>query len=206
MGILALYQKDYAGAEKLFGEMYNANAGDFFASNNLALALIEAEPVDDTEKGKADAKAKHDRAVGLAEVNVRAFPRSADAIATLGWIYFKQNRLDEAQQALSQAIQGTNGQATPSTAYYLANVFTKRNRLDDAVKVLVQALQFQGPFPYRKEAELMLKRYRPDMDLDELKPKPAEKADKSNKDKTSATKASDGSKKTEPAKKSAPPK
>jgi tetratricopeptide (TPR) repeat protein len=173
IGVLALYQKNWTEAERIFSEMYTKSPADFFASNNLALALIEA-PGD-----SADAKAKHDRAVGIAEVNVRSFPKSADAISTLGWIYYKQKRLDEAEQALKTAVQGAQGQATPSTAYYLANVFVARNQLDNAVKVLQQALQFNGPFPYRVEAEQMLKRFRPDIDLDSLRPKATHVSDTS---------------------------
>ncbi len=170
IGVLALYQKNYTDAERIFSEMYTKKPDDFFASNNLALALIEAPG-----EG-ADSKAKHDRAVSLAEVNVRAFPKSADAISTLGWVYFKQKRLDEAEQALKTAVSGANNQATPSTAYYLANVFVARNQLDNAVKVLQQALQFSGPFPYRVEAEQMLKRFRPDINLESLRPGNKEQA------------------------------
>jgi lipopolysaccharide biosynthesis regulator YciM len=158
-GLIALYQKNYPEAERLFSEMYNKNPADFGASNSLALALIE-------DNGK-DATAKHDRAVSIAEVNARANPRSVEAAATLGWIYFKQKRMAEAEQALKAAL--SVGQASSDTAYYYANVLIAANRFDDAIKVLQQALAVTGPFAHRRDAEELLHRYRPDIDIQSLK-------------------------------------
>ncbi|HWB01179.1 MAG TPA: CDC27 family protein [Pirellulales bacterium] len=159
-GLVALYQGNYSEAERLFADMYNRNPADFFASNNLALALIEAKGTDE--------KAKHDRAVSIAEVNARANPRSVEAAATLGWIYYKMGRSAEAEQALRAAI--SVGQASSDTAYYLANVLIQQNRFDEAIKVLQQAIGVNGPFAHRKDAEDLLKRYRPDIDISKLKP------------------------------------
>lgn len=140
--LLKLLQHDYDGAAKELEILYQENPSDFFASNNLVLALIEAK--DET---------KWDRAQQLAEVNARQYPKNADALATVGWVYFKRGRFQEAAQILQAAVQ--NNQASLDTAFYLAKVLQKMGNLNDAVRILSQAVGNNGPFMHRKEAEDM---------------------------------------------------
>jgi tetratricopeptide (TPR) repeat protein len=139
-GLLARYEKDYATAEKLFDLAYRESPADLFASNQLALVLAES----------AETK-QQERAVQLAEVNARQYPRSGDALATLGWVYFKANRMDDAEKALTASVSG--GQASADTAYYLAKVLSQRGKADDAKKLLKQAVESTGVFVNRKAAE-----------------------------------------------------
>lgn len=68
------------------------------------------------------------RALQLAEINARQYPRLAEALATLGWVYFKFGRLAEAEQALQTAT--SSGQSSSETAYYLARVLDARGQRD----------------------------------------------------------------------------
>ena len=102
-GIIALFSKDYAGAEKFFEAAHLQNPQDFAASNNLALALIEQ-----TDENKRR------QAMAYAENNVKQFPKSADAYSTYGWVLYKLGRLKDAEASLrrsisSGAVQRRNG-------------------------------------------------------------------------------------------------
>jgi tetratricopeptide (TPR) repeat protein len=141
-GLIARIQKDMATAEKIFRRISNDAPADFFATNHLALVL--ADQTDEVQRG---------RAVQLAEGNAARYQRSAEALATLGYVYFRANKVDDALKALEAAIKGAQGQMSPDTAYYLALCWNDKERYDDAKKVLKGALEAKGLFVYRKEAK-----------------------------------------------------
>lgn len=145
--VIAMNQKDFKAAEEGFRDLYQKSPSNFFASNGLALALVGG--------GK---KAQLREATELAEMNARAFgQKSAEAWATLGWVYFNDDRINEAAQVLQQAVQGAQGQASPDTAYYLAQVMAATGKLNEAVQLLQGAVGSQGNFNYREEAKEWLK-------------------------------------------------
>ena len=140
-GLLARYTKDYESAAKIFEELSREEPGNFFSSNHLALAYAELPD-------------KRQRAVQLAEVNVRQYPRMLEALATLGWAYFKSGRLDEADKALTASASG--GQISSDTAYYLARVMKDKGRIGTAKDLLTKALETDGPFVNRSRAKELL--------------------------------------------------
>jgi len=143
-GVVALHLKDYAKASECFQKILDETPSNFAASNNLALALIEQ---DDTAKKKA---------LEYAEMNARQFPNQAEAFSTLGWVYYKLGRLDQAEAALRKAISG--GQMSPDTAYYIARVSTDRDRKDEARQLLESALKSPTPFSMRSDAKELLEK------------------------------------------------
>src|SRR5262249_14346066 len=143
-GLLARHLKDHATAEKIFEALHREAPADFFASNQLALVLIEQ---------KKD-ESKRNRALQLAEVNARQYPRNAEALATLGWVLFGAGKLDEADKVLSASISG--GQFSSDTAYYLACLLNARGKTEDIPKLLQAALDTQGAFVHRREARSWL--------------------------------------------------
>lgn len=122
-GVIAIFQKDYESAEQYFQAVLHVSPANFAASNNLALALCEQPD-----------KAKKQRALEYATVNVRQFPKQAEGYSTLGWVAYKLGRLDDAEQALRTAVSA--GTATPETAYYLARVLSDRDRKVEAKRLL----------------------------------------------------------------------
>lgn len=142
-GVIGLGLKDYASAERAFRTVLEHSPANFAASNNLALTLCESE----------DAPKKQ-QALEYATVNVRQYPRQAETFSTLGWVYYKLGRLDEAQQALSVAASA--GVLPPETAYYLARVAVDRDHKADARPLLEAALKVKGPFPRRRDAVALL--------------------------------------------------
>jgi tetratricopeptide (TPR) repeat protein len=137
-GLLARYTKDYDTAAKIFEEVVRDEPGSFFATNHLALALAELPD-------------RRGRAVQLAELNARQYPRISDALATLGWVYFKTGRVDDAERALQASA--SSGQVSSDTAYYLARLMKGRGKLAEARELLKKALESEGPFVSREDAK-----------------------------------------------------
>jgi cellulose synthase operon protein C len=138
-GLVARQLKDYAAAEAHFQLLLNESPGDFAAADQLALVLIEHPD-----------ESKRRRALELAEVNARQYSRSPEALATLGWIYYRLDRLDEAEQALQAAVSG--GQTNSETAYYLARVRAARGETTAARQLVAAALEATGRFAHRAAA------------------------------------------------------
>lgn len=137
-GLLARYLRDMPTAVRIFEEIVRDEPGNFYASNHLALACAE------TKETQA-------RAVQIAEVNARQYPRLAEALATLGWVYLRSGRIDEAERLLSASASG--GQVTSDMAYYLSRLFQERGKLKEARDLLKSALANDGPFVNRSEAQ-----------------------------------------------------
>jgi len=145
LGVIDLLLKDYAAAESQFEAALVQSPSSFAASNNLALALAEQDP------------AKQRKAVEYAEMNVRQYPKQAEAFSTLGWVYYKNGRLNEAGQALQTALSA--GQLSPDTAYYLAKVLVAGDKPEGkktAKQFLEAALKIKALFSMRKEAQALL--------------------------------------------------
>jgi tetratricopeptide (TPR) repeat protein len=144
-GLIARIQKDLALAEKIFLGISNAAPGDFFASNQLALVLA-----DQNDEGQQS------RALQIAEGNAKRYERSAEAVATFGYVLYRNRRVDDALKVLDAMIKGTGGQMSPDTAYYIALCLKDKDKADDAKKILKGASEAKGLFVYKKEAKDLL--------------------------------------------------
>ncbi len=142
-GVVALFKKDYEQAETYFQQAHLQSPGNFAASNNLALALIEQ---DDAQKRQ--------RALEYATANARQNPRATEALSTYGWVQYKLGNIDEADRVL-QGAAGT-GTLSPDTAYYLAVVSAEKGRKEQAVQLLNAGLNTTQPFSQRQEAQVLL--------------------------------------------------
>lgn len=160
-GLIARIVKNLGDAENYFRRVINQSPGDFFATNQLALVLVDQSNQNQRSRG-----------VQLAEVNARQYPRNAEALATLGYAYYRVGNLEEAGKSLQTAI--SPGQIAADTAYYLALLVNEKNKPEDAVKLLEPALQAKGMFVYRQEAQSL---------FDKLKKKEPAKDEKADKDK-----------------------
>ncbi len=138
-GLIARQLKDYAQAEGFFQALLQESPRDFQAINQLALVLVEQQD-----------KAKRDRALQLAAMSVQLYPESAEAYATLGWVYYRLGKLDAAERALQTAASG--GVMSLDTSYYLAHVLRDRGREDEAKQLLKKAVDSPGSFTFRQEA------------------------------------------------------
>lgn len=149
-GLYSRYIKDFPKAEGLFQDLVVRSPNDFFSSNQLALVLIETGKAADQERG-----------VSYAVSNAERYRQSAEAMATLGWAYFKTGKFAEAERALSLAT--SSGQASADTAFYLAKLLMhklkdikedkdKKDVVKRAIEVLDQAVKSRGVFVNYDEA------------------------------------------------------
>ncbi len=83
-GQVALWEKDWAEAEKNFQKVLDDSPMDFAANNNMALALV----------GQDD-PAKRQRALDYVQVNYNFAPTNPDSYSTLGWVYFRLGQFDK---------------------------------------------------------------------------------------------------------------
>jgi tetratricopeptide (TPR) repeat protein len=137
-GVVALYKKDYRAAELYFENAHLQSPSTFVASNNLALALCEQ-----------DAQDKKTQALEYASNNARQYADRnsrwyTEAASTLGWVLYKNGRLDDADRVLSQLAR--SGRISEDTAYYLARVAADKGRADEAKTLLEKALKSKTPF------------------------------------------------------------
>jgi tetratricopeptide (TPR) repeat protein len=147
-GLIARLNNDWSTAEADFEKAHDLSPSNFIASNNLALVLAE-----NGAKAKDDSKLK--RAKALAEVNARQYQQNAEAIATLGWVYYKMGKKDEAKQAIFAVAN--SGSVSADSAYYVAQVLSDMGEATKAQLVLAQALNNKQPFAMRSAAETLKK-------------------------------------------------
>jgi tetratricopeptide (TPR) repeat protein len=144
-GIVALFNKDYAKAEEHFQDAHLQSPSNFAAVNNLALALCE----------QRDAGKKR-KAIEYAENNLKQnqqTQQTAEAASTLGWVYYRNEMLNQADQALR--IAARSGNLSPDTAYYIAQVQADLGNKADAKTLVKAALQSSRPFSMRPEAQAL---------------------------------------------------
>jgi Tfp pilus assembly protein PilF len=149
-GYVARLRNDFATAEHYFELAHLQSPGNFDASNNLALLL--AEQTD---------KAKQDRALEFAVMNIQRFPLNGqsqaryDAMSTFGWVQYQRGFTNDAAQALQQVINANV--LTSDSRYYIAKVLlSDPKRTDDAIKELETAIESDQPFVNRKAATELL--------------------------------------------------
>jgi tetratricopeptide (TPR) repeat protein len=143
--LVALQRKDFAAAERTFQELATAAPGDAWLRNHLALVLAEQAGSDRLR-----------RALELAELSVRQNPSDAQALATLGTVYYRQHRGDEAEKVLQAVV--ASGKGNSDAAYFLARVKADRGAPDGAASLLRTALAAPGLFLFRKDAQQWLDR------------------------------------------------
>ncbi|NQU24728.1 MAG: hypothetical protein HQ567_25885 [Candidatus Nealsonbacteria bacterium] len=145
-GVVALFKKDFASAERWFEKAHIMKFDHFPAKNNLALALCEQ-----------DDSSKRQRALQLADENARRYPKSAEALSTYGWVLYKNTRLQDAGKVLNQVASAGNMSA--DTAYYIAHVMAESNTENakaGAIQLLESAVKSTKPFSKRDEAKKLL--------------------------------------------------
>jgi tetratricopeptide (TPR) repeat protein len=142
-GLVALWEKRWADAERDFETVILQVPNDFGAKDKLALALVEQK--DDT--------AKQRRALDYARSNYSANDKNPDALATLGWVYFRLGDFNSAKLALEQGIRAAGGLNNLDTATYWAYILHHADRDWDAKEILKNLLDSERPFYMRREAQ-----------------------------------------------------
>jgi len=143
LGLTARQWNDLAGAERIFQDLWAQSPGDAWGRSQFALVL--AAQNDETKKR---------RAVELAEQGAKLEPKSPRALATLGAVYFRTQRLDDAEKLLAAVFQ--SGQAQSDDVLALARVEDARGKNDLVAPLLKKAIAVSGLFIERNEAKRWL--------------------------------------------------
>jgi tetratricopeptide (TPR) repeat protein len=153
-GLVALWEKDWATAEKNFEDVYRADPADVINRNNLALALVKQSddpaPID---------LAKRKRAYDLAYANYNDRAKVPEALkpellSTLAWVHFRRNEPAEADTAIKETIKAVGGleNAKPDTLTYLALMLHRGEQDWNAKIILENILKSPRAFSMRSEA------------------------------------------------------
>ena len=142
-GLYARYTKKPAEAATALDAALQIAPSNSLALANLALALTDANRPGDRP-----------RALGYAELYKNQNPQNADAYAVLGYCLLKQDKIDEADQALTIALRA--GQITPDTGYFISALLAKRDKWAQAQELLKKILDQKRPFVYRTEAKELM--------------------------------------------------
>jgi tetratricopeptide (TPR) repeat protein len=142
-GLIAWHLKNYPDAERIFQEIVIDAPGNVGASTLWALALAE-QP----------AEAKRRRALQLAESLARMDPNSGTTLTTLGRVYHRNGRPDDAERVLRAAL--ASGTVSAEAPYYLARVLSDRGREAEVAPLLKLSLGATGRFAFRTEARQWL--------------------------------------------------
>jgi predicted Zn-dependent protease len=143
-GQIAFARREYDSARVIFDKVLSQKPGDADTVNMLALSLIESQVVNDRE-----------RALELAIVNQRLYPRSTSAAATVAWIYYKIGRIPDAESIFQQVAQASNT-IEPNSAWFFANFLNGRGEAKAAARLLEEAVASRTFFMYRASAQDLL--------------------------------------------------
>jgi tetratricopeptide (TPR) repeat protein len=144
-GLVAWQLRELDAAERIFEALHRAAPADSGFASLLTLALVEQ---DDAEK--------RSQGLRLAEVNAQKFPRALDVLASLGRAHARSGHREEAERFLRAAIAGAGGRATPTIAYFLAQILAEKGLPDDARGLLTQATATPIAFAYQADARKLL--------------------------------------------------
>ena len=144
IGLVSLYRRDYATAERYFQDLVLKSPNDADATNGLALALCEQPD-----------KAKIQRALEYAAANAQKHQNNREILSTFGWVCYKAERKQQALEVLKAASVGQ--QLTPNAALYLAKILVEEGQTDQAKNILAKVLESRQSFLMRVEAEELFK-------------------------------------------------
>jgi tetratricopeptide (TPR) repeat protein len=144
IGLAARYRKDYKKATEIFRKLEGANRGNIAYGWNYALSLAESSD----EKDRV-------QAISIANNIAQGNQKSPEAFAVLAYCLFKNNRLDDADGAMGQAIRLSGGRLPPDNIYYLAMILKARGKKVEARDRLKVAVESKDAFVFRKDAEAL---------------------------------------------------
>ncbi len=111
-------QKDYDKAEKTFQQVIDSDPSNASALNYLGYML-------------ADRGVRLQEAQGMIERAMKLDPNNYAYLDSLGWVYYRQNKLPEAEQQLTRSLQISSKDATIHD--HLGDVYFKEGKIKEAI-------------------------------------------------------------------------
>ncbi len=121
--------KDFAGAEATLRDILKESPNNPIALNNLGYFLLERNE-------------RFDEALKMIEAAVKADPTNSSYLDSLGWAYFKLNKLAEAEKYLLEAARFDPSSATIQE--HLGDVAAKKGESEKAKAFWQKALRLAG--------------------------------------------------------------
>ena len=140
-GMIARARGEFREASDIFARLYQESPGDPMIANHWALVLVEM-PL------------RGEKALELAELNLRQAPNNPSAQATLGWIHFRQGRIREAEYFLRGAT--ASRQTSSDIAYFLGRLELEKGNGQEARELFRAAVEADGHAYYRDQATIWL--------------------------------------------------
>ena len=106
--------------------------------------------------GRPERRRQTEKGAGTCRAKRQAKRQRRGALATLGTVYYRLNRLDQAEKVLQAVV--VSGKANSDVAYVLAHVKAARGQPDAAGPLLKMAVKAPGFFIGRKDAQEWLDR------------------------------------------------
>jgi tetratricopeptide (TPR) repeat protein len=135
-------ERKYSDAEAIFRQMIAEDSKNADALNSFGYMLAE--------RGQ-----KLDEAVGLVQRALAIAPDNGAYLDSLGWAYYKQNRLDQAEAPLRKAAE-----QLPTVSViqdHLGDLLSKRGLLEEAIAAWQKALDGDGESISRSELDDKIK-------------------------------------------------
>ncbi len=136
--------KEFAKAEEIYRQVLARTADLRAVENNLAYIITQHNATPE----------RLNEALQLA-LNAAA-TGSPQALDTLGWVYYKQNKLPEALESINKAYQA-GGDKSPAISYHLAVVHHAMGNAAEAKNILQELLNSKKDFDEKQDAEKLLK-------------------------------------------------
>ena len=99
----------------------------------------------------ADESINLDKALEYIQRAVKLKPDNGYILDSLGWVYYRLSRLEEAREALERALELSGDDLDPAIFDHLGDVYLELDRKDDAIKMYRKGLD---SFEDDKESEL----------------------------------------------------
>jgi tetratricopeptide (TPR) repeat protein len=139
LGAIYSSEKKFDLAEQEFRKIIDANPNDASALNFLGYML-------------ADRGIRLDEAVSLIQRAVKQDPDNSAYLDSMGWAYYKQNKLAEAEDFLQKAVGGEGHD--PTILGHLGDVYLKLGNNERAADLLERSLaEWQKALPADYEAD-----------------------------------------------------
>ncbi|MCG8583704.1 MAG: tetratricopeptide repeat protein [Pirellulales bacterium] len=143
-GLIALYDRDYDTAKRQFESLLLQRKNHLGGNVHFVLALLEQ-----------NTEASRQEAVNLAQRLYRAAPNNAAVVATLGWVYYRTGKHEQAERLIG-SLNSRN--LSPEAAYYVAKMQSDRGKTEEAKKLLEVLEKRTQPFIYTKAAATLMDR------------------------------------------------
>ena len=88
----------------------------------------------------ADESINLDKALEYIQRAVKLKPNNSYILDSLGWVYYRLSRLEEAREALERAVELSEEDPDPAVFDHLGDVYLELNRKDDAIEVYRKGL------------------------------------------------------------------